>query len=357
MFAVTPVESMTFANREIFIKRDDLIHPDFSGNKARKFQYFLGNDFSHITKVIGYGSAQANSLHSLAALAKMRGWQLDYYVDHIASYLKQNPQGNYLAALNNGANIIEMPTDVDKSPQLNSQAESSITECTGSESTNTSTDKPSKDNNADKLSVEEYVTHLSKTALSNELYIPEGGRCEYASEGIEELGQQILDWAIENNYIGLNVFLPSGTGTTALFLQRFFVQKSEMHKDEHCPSVKVLTCSCVGGDDYLKLQFNQLTNKKEYHPHIVSNGKKFHFGKLERQCYQMWQRVCQSGIEFELLYDPVGFIMLEHFLNSSTSLPEVDKSSPVLYVHQGGVLGNPSMLARYQRKFGLEGTD
>ncbi|WP_285164977.1 1-aminocyclopropane-1-carboxylate deaminase/D-cysteine desulfhydrase [Shewanella goraebulensis] len=337
MFAATPVESMMFAGREIFVKRDDLIHPDFSGNKARKFQYFLANDFPHISKVVGYGSAQANSLHSLAVLAKMRGWQLDYYVDHIADYLKKNPQGNYLAALNNGANIIEKSA-IDKLQAKDFESATDFKNVSISDYINV-------DQN---LSLEEYVVSLSKNALANELYIPEGGRCEYASVGLEQLGKQILDWAQLHNCIELNLFLPSGTGTTALFLQRFFIKQASNNK----PKVNVLTCSCVGGDEYLKLQFNQLTDNSAYHPTIISNGTKYHFGKLNRQCYEMWQRACETGIEFELLYDPVGFIMLEHFLTSPARVPQIDSSLPLMYLHQGGQLGNPSMLARYKRKYG-----
>ena len=343
MFAATPVESMMFAGREIFVKRDDLIHPDFSGNKARKFQYFLANDFPHISKVVGYGSAQANSLHSLAVLAKMRGWQLDYYVDHIADYLKQNPQGNYLAALNNDANIIEKSA-IDK---LQAKDFENTTDFKNASTfKNISGSEYSKEEQS--LSLEEYVVSLSKNGLENELYIPEGGRCEYASVGLEQLGKQILDWAQLHNHVELNLFLPSGTGTTALFLQRFFIKQTCTNK----PKVNVLTCSCVGGDDYLKLQFNQLTDISVYHPRIISNGTKYHFGKLNRQCYEMWQRACETGIEFELLYDPVGFIMLEHFLTNRGVEPQIDSSLPLMYLHQGGQLGNPSMLARYKRKYG-----
>jgi 1-aminocyclopropane-1-carboxylate deaminase/D-cysteine desulfhydrase-like pyridoxal-dependent ACC family enzyme len=49
------------------------------------------------------------------------------------------------------------------------------------------------------------------------------------------------------------------------------------------------------------------------------------------------------GIEFDLLYDPVGWlILLEN--------PEIFQK-PTLYIHQGGLIGNESMLARYQRKY------
>ncbi|OYY54700.1 MAG: 1-aminocyclopropane-1-carboxylate deaminase, partial [Sulfurovum sp. 28-43-6] len=51
----------------------------------------------------------------------------------------------------------------------------------------------------------------------------------------------------------------------------------------------------------------------------------------------------QTGVVFDLLYDPLGWrVVLKH--------PELF-SKPLLYIHQGGVLGNESMLARYERKY------
>ena len=101
----SPIEQISFNNHTFFLKRDDLLHPDFSGNKARKFHYFLENDFPNITKIISYGSAQSNAMYSLSVLAKMRGWEFEYFVEHIADYLKDNPHGNYKAALDNGMQI------------------------------------------------------------------------------------------------------------------------------------------------------------------------------------------------------------------------------------------------------------
>ena len=91
----SPIEKITFNNNSFYIKRDDLLHKDFSGNKARKFYYFLMNDFPKIKKIISYGSTQANSLYSLSVLAKIKGVKLDFYVNHISSFLKQNHRAGY----------------------------------------------------------------------------------------------------------------------------------------------------------------------------------------------------------------------------------------------------------------------
>ena len=83
----SPIEKINFNNQEYFIKRDDLLNSNFSGNKARKFYYYLINDFPNIKKIVSFGSAQSNAMYSLSVLSKLKNWQFDYYVDHIATFL------------------------------------------------------------------------------------------------------------------------------------------------------------------------------------------------------------------------------------------------------------------------------
>ena len=129
----------------------------------------------------------------------------------------------------------------------------------------------------------------------------------------------------------LKVMLPSGTGTTALFLQKNL-------------SYEVLTVSCVGGSEYLKKQFFHLEKNEEYHPTILEMKKKFHFGKLYKEFYEIWNEIKnETNIEFDLLYDPLGLIAL-------TTSSYFDKEN-ILYIHQGGILGNETMIERYDRKY------
>jgi len=284
LFTSSPVEKHIFEGQTFYLKRDDLLHPDFSGNKARKFHYYLQNDFPDIKQLISYGSAQSNAMYSLSVLTKMRGWKFEYYVDHVAEYLKENPHGNYGAALENG-----MYMNV-----------GSI---------------PSTDNFAD-----------------DTLLIEEGGRQKEAEFGIKILANEIIEWQREKGLKELNVFLPSGTGTTALYLQKYM------------PQSVVYTTACVGDSEYLKKQFLALEADEIYHPTLLCLDKKHHFGKLYRENYKIWLKLQQqTGVVFDLLYDPLGWRTL-------LAYPEVF-SKPTLYIHQGGVLGNESMLPRYQRKY------
>jgi 1-aminocyclopropane-1-carboxylate deaminase/D-cysteine desulfhydrase-like pyridoxal-dependent ACC family enzyme len=282
-FINSPTDKKQFQNQTIYIKRDDLLSQDFSGNKARKFHYYLAHEFPHIQKVLSYGSAQSNAMYSISVLAKKQGWEFDYYTTHIADYLKENPHGNYKYALENGMKIyVEQNTPV-----------------------------PSTD----------------KTTL----FVEEGGRQQEAEYGLEILAKEIESWKKEQHIEELNIFLPSGTGTTALFLQKYT-------KD------RVYTTPCVGGVDYLKKQFLMLEKDKNFHPNILTPSKKRHFGKLYRESYNIWLELQDKmGIEFDLLYDPHGWLtLLEN--------PQIFEK-PTLYIHQGGLIGNESMLARYQRKY------
>ncbi|UAB69234.1 1-aminocyclopropane-1-carboxylate deaminase/D-cysteine desulfhydrase [Vibrio sp. SCSIO 43132] len=296
--SASPVTYHQFEHIPFYLKRDELLHPQFSGNKARKFMKLLEEEQQGISTLIGYGSVQANSLYSLAALANLKGWKLEYYVDHIPSYVAENPKGNYRAALELGASIIDL----------------------------------SKQPNPNGLNCESYIHEIRKPDEKC-LFIPEGGRCELAEYGVKKLAEEIVTWKQEQNIKKLTVALPSGTGTTSLYLQK--------HLKPH--DIQVLTCACVGGNDYLKQQWQSLQEPSL--PAILDPGKKHHFGKLYQTDFEIWKKLkTQTDVEFDLLYDP---LMWRCLMQEYTQ----EKHGTLLYIHQGGLLGNETMLPRYLRKF------
>jgi 1-aminocyclopropane-1-carboxylate deaminase/D-cysteine desulfhydrase-like pyridoxal-dependent ACC family enzyme len=185
----------------LHLKRDDLLHPDFSGNKARKFHYWLVREFPGVRRILSYGSPQSNAMYSLSVLARMRGWAFEYHVDHIPAWLRENPVGNYRRALENGTHFI-----VGQKPKRSDDGET--------------------------------------------LWIEEGGRQPEAEEGVARLAQEIEAWRQAEGIERLTLYLPSGTGTTALYLQKWFRL--------HAPGIGVLTTPCVGGAEYLEEQFGML---------------------------------------------------------------------------------------------------
>ncbi|HAD98077.1 MAG TPA: 1-aminocyclopropane-1-carboxylate deaminase [Cryomorphaceae bacterium] len=64
----------TIHNVELWMKRDDRIHPEVSGNKWRKLKYYL-EDFRRSDKevILTFGGAFSNHLAATAALGKMAG--------------------------------------------------------------------------------------------------------------------------------------------------------------------------------------------------------------------------------------------------------------------------------------------
>ena len=280
----SPIHEVVFNKQKYFIKRDDLLNSDFSGNKARKFYYYLINDFPDIKKVVSHGSSQSNAMYSLSVLCKLKNWQFDYYVDHTASFLKENPSGNYKYAIKNEMNIIEskLPDFFDKET----------------------------------------------------LFINEGGALAQAAYGIEVLANEIKLWVSQNNIKNIKIFLPSGTGTTALFLQKFL-------------PFEVLTCACVGNEEYLIKQFESL--EKNNYPTIIKTNKKYHFGKLYKEFYEIHNELLnQTKIEFDFLYDSLGWICFEKYVKQLK-----EENTTFLYIHQGGIIGNESMYDRYKHKYSL----
>ena len=284
-FVSSPFEKRTFQNRIFYIKRDDLLHRDFSGNKARKFHHFLTHNFPHIKRVVSSGSNQSNAMYSLCVLARLKGWQFIYVCDHVSQFLRENPIGNYKAALDNGMVLIESSTRE-----------------------------------------EEALSYMNEATL----YIHEGGRQKEAEEGVyclaQELKEDIIREKIQNPYL----FLPSGTGTTALFLQKPL-------------PFPVFTCKTVGDNLYLQKQWEMVEPTLSRYPTILSTHQTYHYGKLYLELYTLWRALQEEmGVVFDLVYDPVGWsVLLEHI--------EHLEGTPI-YIHQGGLLGNASMEERYKRK-------
>ncbi|MCE0492760.1 1-aminocyclopropane-1-carboxylate deaminase/D-cysteine desulfhydrase [Vibrio salinus] len=291
----SPVTKHTYQDYEFYLKRDDQLHPQFSGNKARKLKSLVSSPPAGIRTLISYGSPQANSLYSFSALAHLHNWEFEFYVDHIPDTLVHSPIGNYKGALGLGANIIPV-SETAKFP----------------------------------IHPRDYI-HQVRQPDERCLVVPEGGRCHLAKEGVYSLADELLTYIELNQLHNVVVALPSGTGTTAVYLNHALSKKN----------IKVITCACVGGNDYLTKQFSELL-PDSHHPEILSLCRKMHFGKLYDEYFQIWNELFnQTGVEFDLLYDPLMWRCLQQWLPKN-------KDKTLIYIHQGGILGNESMKARYR---------
>jgi len=284
----SPVQEVSFNEKKLFVKRDDLIHKYFSGNKARKFWFLFQKDLSRYTKIVSFGGNQSNAMLSLAAFAKLKGLEFHYFLKPLPRFLLNSPSGNFKAAVDLGMTY----TEVASFENIN----------------------------------------LADPEI---LFVEQGGAQTEAEFGLKLLAKEIDDFAECNNIKDLTLFLPSGTGTAALYLN--------IHSKH-----RVVTTPVAGDSEYLTKQFAVLEPNKNLHPEIIDTEKKYAFGKLYSKFYSSWDSACkQTKIEMEMLYDPKAFLLIEKVFGIATG--------PVMYIHQGGTLGNETMKARYARFFKNKG--
>jgi 1-aminocyclopropane-1-carboxylate deaminase/D-cysteine desulfhydrase-like pyridoxal-dependent ACC family enzyme len=276
--------------RDFFVKRDDLIHPLLSGNKSRKLQTFIDLPSSALTHVYSYGGSQSNAMVAIAALCHNKGWQFEYLTKTVATAAKSQVAGNLHTALQLGM-------------QLHEVAHAAYSEAV------------------------EAMRSQADTCEKS-LFIPQGGASEHAKPGIERLADEIMQWQRASGYDSIAVVTPSGTGTTASLISRCM------------PMNQVYTTPSVGDEAYLRQQIEALCEYPE-NLVILKSRTKHAFGKPAPRYLDIYKALKHAGIEFDLLYAPKMWMMIEQ-------LAELDK--PLLYVHSGGVSGNPTMLERYRYK-------
>lgn len=290
MKEASPIEAVRLDTFEFFVKRDDLLGDYLGGNKARKLEFFMQNahKFEPNSRIVSFGSAQSNALAALSVFAKQKGFPLIFVCERIATFLKENPCGNYAFALKNGAQIIE--------------------------------------NKGFATRKEKALSLLEE----KDIFIEEGIACKEAQLGFETLAIEI---EMQSKKMGFefDIFLPAGTGVSALYLARL-------------SKFRVFTCACVGDEAYLKKQMRDLEPEFDLSKlTILKPSRKFHFAKPYKELLDIYQRALnECGIEFSLLYDSVGLLTMLTHRHIFTH--------PVLYIHQGGARGNESMLARYAYK-------
>ena len=280
----SPISKITLEGREFLIKRDDLIDPYLAGNKYRKLYTLLTTPKEQLTKIISYGGTQSNAMLAIAAMCQKKGWEFLYYTKPLSTFLKEQKSGNFADALRLGMQHIEIEEEMYR----------------------------------------EFVSSLRLNLDTKTFIVDQGGADVSAKAGLEVLAKEIREQNPEANAVAT----PSGTGTTALFLALAL------------PEYRVYTTPSVGDIEYLKEQMQALHSLPD-NLVIVEPKKKYHFAKPYREFYEMYQKLLEAGIEFDLLYAPSLWIAL---------LEQVEEK--VLYIHSGGVSGNESMLERYSKKFG-----
>lgn len=282
------IDTVRFRGRNFYVKRDDLIHPCLSGNKYRKLYSLLQTPSQQYNTVISYGGSQSNAMLSIACLCKNKGWEFHYYTKTLSLHLKEDMDGNLAQAIAEGMILHEVPHDT----------------------------------------YEQKVEALKSIEEEKTLVISQGGADEIAQEGITQLADEINAWKKTEGIEKLSVVLPSGTGTTALYLQGALDDGIDLY-----------TSVLVGDEAYQQKQWQRLSQGP--YPKILSSDKKRKFAKPYAEYLQIHQELeSETGITYDIIYAPKTWMELLANLN--------EDEGEVLYIHTGGVSGNKTMLKRYE---------
>lgn len=89
-----PISSHALRLKQLFIKRDDLLHPIISGNKARKLLRLINLPAAeHPTRILTMGGNRSNYLHALSYLC----WQKKI---SLKAYIRGHQPSHYHSTLN-----------------------------------------------------------------------------------------------------------------------------------------------------------------------------------------------------------------------------------------------------------------
>ena len=278
----SPISKISLEGRDFYVKRDDLIDPFLAGNKYRKLYTLLTTPSNKLSKIISYGGTQSNAMLAIAAMCKSKGWEFVYYTKPVSKTQKNSLVGNYFHSISLGMKHVEIDGELYR----------------------------------------DFIASLSLTLDERTFIIDQGGAVKEAKEGLEVLAQEIRSADLNLKSLAT----PSGTGTTALFLALAL------------PEFKVYTTPCVGDVKYLKEQMEALSKIPD-NLVILEPSKKYHFAKPYPNFLDIYKKLLNSGVEFDLLYAPS---MWEALLSQT--------NEDILYIHSGGVSGNESMLNRYLQK-------
>ena len=319
----SPLQRMCINNRNLLVKRDDLLGVDgLRGNKVRKLYYYWNqpSSFWKNKVLVSYGGNQSNAMLALSTLASYKQVPFVYFVKEKAPFYS----GNWKHSIEQGMTALSLSNNFDKVSSM--------------------------DNN---ISLEDLLRNMDVKVLDSSVLnvkecnvevVKQGGAEKYAEEGINILAKELIDQTnnIENEDT-YYIVLPSGTGTTALYLAKFISKYSSKIK-------KVIPIPCVGSNIVLQNQMKELEpNLHEieslyFLPH--ENNLHHPFASIRLSDYKMWESLKNNGLETDLIYAPRTWRTIEKNSDLFNTF-----GNQMIYIHTGGIEGNLSQLDRYVKKY------
>ena len=286
---IVRIETQLLTQKEIelYIKRDDLIHPLVSGNKHRKLKYNLSklNPDDHPT-IVTFGGAFSNHLHATAAACQAMKFACVGFVRGEIDI--ENPTLKY--CISAGMELIPMSRS--------------------------------------DYRLKEIAPEVAKiiSTYNNPIIVPEGGTNQAALLGVSELIDELQGTRCENvDYITL----ACGTGgTTAGLLTSDRLR------------AKVIAFSALKSD-HLIHEIKALSSYKNEDKLIVNTD--YHFGG-----YAKWD---QTLLDFITDFEKETSVPLDHVYNGKALYGLMDliandyfpKGTKIMHIHTGGLQGKAGL--------------
>ena len=285
----TPLQQLTNAEIEkagvqLFIKRDDLIHPTVSGNKWRKLKYnLLEAQARNEQAILTFGGAYSNHLYATAAAGNASGLKTIGIVRGLELEGKENATLQFCREQGMQLHFVTR----EEYRQRHS---------------------------------EEYLEHIA-VHFGNPYLIPEGGTNELALKGVAEMVYEIKD------QLGATpdfIATAAGTGGTAAGIL--------------LGGADVLAFSALKGGDFLKEDIRQLLNDYQ-HPGNLTLLADYHFGGYAKWDNELLVFMQDFGAGFNIQLEQVYTAKMFYGLFDLIQKGYFKAETTIVAVHTGGLQG------------------
>lgn len=277
-----PIFDAEFANHglELWIKRDDLLHPIISGNKWRKLKYCLNHALSlNADCIVSMGGAYSNHCHALAFAGKTLGLKTVAYI-----------RGEQPAVFNSTLRDLQ-----DWGMELRFVSREAYRQ------------------------LRQYKQHGSLPDLQvGQYWLPEGGASALALQGV---GEMIDEIALNFDYLAT----ACGTGTTLAGL----INKATA-------SSQLLGVAAIKNGGYLLDEIQQLTNRPADNWQLFLDYHHGGFAKSSPELLAFIERFQQQhGIALEPIYTGKLLFAMYDLMRQGYFA----KGQKLVVLHTGGLQG------------------
>jgi 1-aminocyclopropane-1-carboxylate deaminase len=299
--AASPLQQLTSplldnANVRLFVKRDDLIHPQFGGNKWRKLKYnLLQARNNNVETLLTFGGAWSNHIYATAAAGKHFGFKTIGLIRG-EKHQPLNPTLSFAEECGMQLHYLDRK-------QYRQKNDTSFNQ--------------------------ELIDQFGEVYL-----LPEGGSNHLALKGCEEIVQETMTQLQQPFDV---ICCASGTGATLAGLISAIATEKNSHNN------MAIGFSALKGGEFLSSEVrNLLAYNTDNYPSIDNwrIESNYHFGgyaKINDDLIHFMKNFqTQYNITLDAVYTAKMFYGLFDLIKSNTFKP----GSTIVAIHSGGLQGN-----------------